>query len=117
MMDATEQDREDAFVLRVARVESDRNPRAWGDNDYAVGQWQDHASYYASWGPKIADFGGEERSWNWCFEFAIRRFFRAARQMYPGMTDLQIAMARHLHGQIKLGGWDAAYVTKWNKFA
>jgi hypothetical protein len=104
---------EDRFIKICGRAESNNNPQAWGDGGNAVGRFQDHASYYLSWGPKNADFGGHERSWDWCFEFAARRFFRAARaaQKDAGLTE--IAMARHLHGQLRWDGWDDAYEKHW----
>jgi hypothetical protein len=100
---------EDEFVHFIGLAESQDNWRAWGDDGFAVGRYQDHASYYATWGPKPADFAGEERTWDWCFNFAIRRFWRAARKFYSTKTGLEIAMARHLHGQLVFTGWDQEY--------
>lgn len=104
---------ETRFVQIVAYVESNANPEAWGDHGHAVGRFQDHARYYDKWGPKGEDFGGVEQTWNWCFEFACRKFFRAARAKWPHFSLLQIGMYRHLHGQLDCSGWDLAYEKRW----
>jgi hypothetical protein len=106
---------EDYFVQLVSKVESDHDPEAWGDGGYACGRFQDHARYYADWGPLKSDFGGRERSWDWCFEFACRKFFRVARAHKPTATLLEIGMARHLHGAVVWTGLDDAYEASWLK--
>jgi hypothetical protein len=105
------------FLAITGMVESDNDPEAWGDGGFACGRYQDHASYYESWGPKKEDFKGKERSWDWCFEFAARKFFLVARVHKPDATLLQIGMARHLHGQIIWAGNDPAYATRWQACA
>lgn len=104
---------EDRFIQIVAMVESDNRPLRWGDSGRAIGRFQDHPSYYARWGPTEADFGGVERSWDWCFEFAARNFFAAARAHSPGKTLAEIGMARHLHGQLRWDGGDEFYRQRW----
>jgi hypothetical protein len=104
---------EKRFLTILSRAESNDTPTAWGDHEYAVGRYQDHPSYYATWGPKPADFGGVERSWDWCFTFAATAFFRAARRQRPTARLDEIAMIRHLHGQLRWSGWDAVYYNHW----
>jgi hypothetical protein len=104
---------EERFIKILSRCESNDNPQAWGDSGRAVGRFQQHPSFYASWAPKPSDFGGRERSWDWCFEFAARRFFRAARAAQKDAGLAEIAMALHLHGQLRWDGWDDAYQTHW----
>jgi len=104
---------EDRFIHLVGLVESNNHPFAWGDHGYAVGRFQDHPSYYATWGPHASEFGGHERPWDWCFEQAARRFFRAARMAHPEANLLAIAMARHLHGQLVWTEWDPVYQKQW----
>jgi hypothetical protein len=104
---------EEIFIRTVELVESDDDDQAWGDSDRAVGPFQDHPSYYATWGPVPSEFGGIERDWDWAFRFAIVKFYRFARRVYPEKTDLQIAMARHLHGQQRWDGNDTAYAVRY----
>jgi hypothetical protein len=104
---------EDRFIEILGLVESDNGPRRWGDSGRACGRFQDHPSYYCTWGPIESDFGGQERTWDWAFEFASRAFFRAARAHSPGKTLAEIAMARHLHGQIRWDGADEFYAQRW----
>lgn len=59
------------------------------------------------------DFGGEERSWDWAFEFCLRWFYRRAIAGRANATDIAIAMAWHLHGQVRWDGWDAVYSARW----
>lgn len=105
--------REERYIAIVSELESSNNPKAWGDDGFAVGRFQWHPSAYATWGPAPEDFGGHEQSWDWAFTQAKREFFRAAIEDRPTATDLEIAMAFHLHGQVRWEGWDQGYVTRW----
>lgn len=109
-MDAT---REDSFVAALAKTESNNNPEAWGDNGYACGAWQWHPSAFISWYPRAHEFGGRERSWDWAYEMAVRKFFTAALADWPEATDLDIAMAFHLHGQVNWTGWEDGYAARF----
>jgi hypothetical protein len=62
-----------------------------------------------------AAFLGRERSWDWCFEHAARKFYRAARLARGTASLLEIGMARHLHGQIIWSGWDPVYERQWRE--
>lgn len=104
---------EDYFLAVLAVTESRNDWRAWGDDGLACGRYQAHPSFYASWSPRPVDFGGVERSWDWCFEWAARRFFRACRFDKPAASLGQIAMAYHLHGQVIWIGFDARYDEEW----
>jgi len=104
---------EDRFIKILALVESDDYPLAWGDSGFAVGRYQQHPRFYCDWGPKKDYFGNVERSWDWCFEHAARRFFRQARIVSPGATLSKIAMAYHLHGAVVWTGDDPAYAKRW----
>ena len=104
---------EDRFVKIIGLMESSNNPRAWGDGELACGRFQWHPSAYATWGPKPEDFGGIERSWDWAFEFALRKFHRRAHTAFPDKFEVQIAMAWHLHGSRRWEGFDAAYGNLW----
>jgi hypothetical protein len=126
---------EDRWVKALAEHESKDDPCVWGDHlkekpflPMAVGRWQMHPSAYATWGPKPKDFGGEERTWDWALEFAVRAFFRAGRKKQCNLLSailgaaemnaaqaLQLAMAWHLHGQIKFSGWDDHYADRFMK--
>jgi hypothetical protein len=108
---------EDTFVAALSKQESNDNIHAWGDSGRACGRFQQHPSFYASWGPRAVDFGGVERDWDWAFVFAVRKFFRAARATQPTISFLKIAMAFHLHGQIRWDGWDEAYATRWTQLS
>lgn len=111
-MDTT---REEAFVAALAKTESEGNPKAWGDNGYACGRFQWHPSAFIAWYPQAHEFGGRERSWDWAFEQAVRKFFRAALADWPEATDLDIAMAFHEHGYVNWTGWDNVYAERFNK--
>ena len=104
---------EEVFIRAVELVESRDNQQAWGDSGRAAGAWQDHPSMYATWGPRPADFGGVERDWNWAFRFATARFYQTARRDWPEKTDLEIAMALHLHGQLRWDGNEEAYAGRF----
>jgi hypothetical protein len=104
---------EDTFVEIVSLVESRDHTEAWGDDGYAVGRFQQHARFYCDWGPQREDFDGVERSWDWCFEFACRKYFKRARAEWPNFTLLQIGMYLHLHGSLTAEGWDEFYATSW----
>lgn len=104
---------EERFIKILALVESGDKPEAWGDALRACGRWQQHPSFYVNWGPRRDDFGSHDRTWDWCFELAARRFFRQARIHKRSATFQQIAMAYHLHGQIQWTGWDEAYAKRW----
>lgn len=105
--------REDAFIAKLAKTESDGKPEAWGDHGFACGAWQWHPSAFIAWHPEAHEFGARERSWNWAFEQAVRKFFRAALMACPAATDLDIAMAFHLHGYVNWTGWDHAYAARF----
>jgi hypothetical protein len=107
-------ERVERFIAILGDTESHNYKEAWGDNGFACGRFQEHPSFYASWGPRPGDFGGVERSWHWCFEFAVRRFFAAATFDAPGASDGMIAMAYHLHGQVIWTGFDEDYKRKWD---
>ena len=110
---------EDIFVEVLARQESANRPEIWGDDGYAVGRYQQHPSFYASWGPTIPDFDGREKSWDWAYETAVRRFFRAAwsderlAAMRPRERAARVAMSYHLHGSLVFSGWDDEYGARW----
>jgi hypothetical protein len=104
---------EDRFIKILGQVESGENPEAWGDSGRAAGRFQAHPSFYASWGPDPADFGGKERTWDWAFETAARNFFASARAQRPSMPMHLIAMALHLHGQLRFEGNDLSYAARW----
>lgn len=106
---------EDRFVRILAWVESGNMPAIWGDTCLAVGRWQQHPSFYASWGPQPNEFHGKEHSWDWAFEQAVRYFFKRARIQWPEAQLRNIAMAYHLHGQLRLDGWDDAYAKRWTE--
>jgi hypothetical protein len=103
----------DRFIKILSRCESNDNPQAWGDSGRACGRFQQHPSFYGSWGPQPNDFGGKERSWDWAFAWAARKFFKVARERFPTASVLEIAMALHLHGQLRWDGWDDAYEKHW----
>jgi hypothetical protein len=107
----------DRFIKILGQVESSDDPEAWGDSGRAAGRFQQHPSFYASWGPAPQDFRCQERTWDWAFEFAARRFFRIARATVPAKPMLAIAMALHLHGQVRWDGNDAVYAAKWQQYA
>jgi hypothetical protein len=107
--------REDRFCHILGEVESGGDQHQWGDNGRACGRFQWHPSAIITWAPLADEFGGEERSWDWFFELAVRHFHRRARKHLPAASDLTIAIAYHLHGQLRSGGWDAAYAERWLK--
>jgi hypothetical protein len=127
--------REDRFVLILAEVESTNNPYAWGDHGCACGRWQQHPSFYLSWGPTVGDFvclvyGTDsnvdpstlihddkylELTWDKAYEIAVRKFVRAYLVRHPAVTDIAIAMDYHLHGQIRGTGWDIPYAARWTE--
>lgn len=87
---------ENSFVHAIAMVESTDNPNVvLGDHGRAAGRFQQHPSFYASWGPKPAEMHGE-MTWDACFELALRKFWRAAP---AGKAPADVAVAYHLHGQ------------------
>lgn len=105
--------REDRFVQLVRHVESDNKPESWGDAGMASGAFQWHPSAFIAWFPQAHEFGGRERTWDWAFETALRKFFRAALADWSEATDAQIGMAYHLHGYIHWSGWDDGYAERW----
>ena len=110
---------EDKFVLALAITESADQPRAWGDDGLAVGRWQQHPSFYSTWGPPRGMFRAREQSWDWAFEIAVRRFFRAAwaDERIANLTGPvrinKVAMAYHLHGSLVFTGWDEPYAARF----
>jgi len=105
-------DRETQFVNVQSELESANDPYKWGDGGRAVGRFQWHPSAYASWGPKPIEFDNEEFTWDQAFEWALRNFYRAARERFAQVTDADIAMAWHLHGQLLFTGFDANYAAR-----
>jgi hypothetical protein len=105
--------REERYLAIMSRLESGDNPKAWGDEGFACGRYQWHPSAYQTWQPTPAEFHGKEHSWDWAFTEAKRKFFRTALEVKSDATDLEIAMAFHLHGQLRWEGWDQAYVSRW----
>lgn len=107
------------YLDALGKCESQDDPRAWGDDGYAVGRYQQHPSYYATWGPTVEEFDRQERSWDWAFRVAAARFFRAAwgdeRLASMDVRDraARIAMSYHLHGSLVFSGWDSDYGTRW----
>ena len=101
------------FLLILAECESGASAKAWGDGGYACGRYQQHPSFYASWCPSPGEFGGRERSWDWAFDMAVRRFYAACIADKPDASLTRIAMAYHLHGQVRWDGWDSAYLDRW----
>jgi hypothetical protein len=101
------------FLDALKATESGGSPdNAWGDGKMAIGPYQQHPSFYASWGPYPQDFGGRERTWLWAWEFAVNKFYSHAIVDVSGpKTPVQIAMAYHLHGQLRWDGWDNQYAT------
>ena len=106
---------EETFVLALEQCETGGIDRSWGDDGRACGAWQIHPGMYASWGPRPEDFGRQECSWRWAFCFAVRKFYRAARESDPGRDLTAIAMAFHLHGQVVWDGWDDAYAMRFER--
>lgn len=115
----TTQQIEDLFVAVISDIESGGNPLRWGDDGYACGRFQQHPSFYATWGPTVEEFERQERSWDWAFDVALRRYFRAAwadeRLAKLGVFTRarRIAMSYHLHGSLVWTGWDDAYEEKF----
>lgn len=105
--------REDKFVAVIRMVESENKPEAWGDNGMACGAFQWHPSAFIAWYPQAHEFGGRERTWDWAFEMAVRKFFNAALADWSQATDADIGMAYHLHGYVNWDGWDEGYGTRW----
>ena len=96
----------------LARVESDDDPQATGDSGRAYGRWQMHPSFYATWGPRPYQFQGRELTWDEAFELALQNFHQMGTITRPDVTFEQLAMAFHLHGQIRWDGWDEAYAKR-----
>jgi hypothetical protein len=92
------------FVDACALMESGENPEAWGDSGLACGQWQQHPSFFVTWGPKPRDFGEKEHSWDWAFEFAIDHYAETASTV--GFTMEQARTAYRLHWRIHLAPGD-----------
>ena len=110
---------EDRFVTALAITESADQPRAWGDDGLACGRWQQHPSFYATWGPPRGWFRKQEKSWDWAYETAVRRFFRAAwsderiADLIDQVRINKVAMAYHLHGSLVFVGWDEPYAARF----
>jgi hypothetical protein len=112
---------EDRFVRAIGLLESKDDWRAWGDAGMACGRYQQHASFYATWGPTVGDFAGREQTWDWAFGVALRRYFRAAwpdeslATMQSPARLLRIAMSYHLHGALVWSGWDETYADRFQR--
>ena len=105
--------REDRFVQIVRLVESNNKPEAWGDDGMACGAFQWHPSAFIAWYPQAHEFGNRERTWDWAFEMALRKFHRAALKDWPEATDLDVCMAYHLHGYVRWTGHDDHYAARF----
>jgi hypothetical protein len=107
--------REDKFVHAIALIESSDNWRAWSPSGVSMGRYQWEPRAWMTWQPTLVEWASnpDMLTWDQAGEFALRKFFRAALKNRPDATDVQIAMAFHLHGQVVWTGWDDNYATKF----